>query len=449
VLARMHRQGASAHSRGMGTAKFTIGHLSDTHLGYEAYPALSASGNNQRGEDIVRSFKNVVDDIRAYDPPLVIHAGDVTEKPKVDIRYMLVAQHYFSKLAEIRPDGSRRQVVIVAGNHEQPRSRKEACWLELLRTIPGVHVVADGYQVLRFNSTVADCPREIEGVSVHGLPHDSLKEVDFSVVVPDPEASANVLVSHGVAMGSELFTRAIGREYPIDSDMLSRAWDYVALGHFHKRGPVGGYKRRGVDYVWYCGSHERISFRDLRDNGDGKGYLRVTIDGPTLDVKPVDLPVRAMFRLPVVDGTDLSAEEITDRLKANLDAANISGAIVGQIVEGVTRDLWSLLDISSVRQHAKDALHYEISARYATAEKVEGSSATSSLGDLELVLDQQIKAGVSKNLADDVRALAVKLLGSALTSVDSTEAEAPGGEADDEEVATTPTNNEPNAEVAS
>ena len=403
----------------MGTAKFTIGHFSDTHLGYEAYPALSASGNTQRGEDIVRSFKNVVEDIRAFDPPLVIHAGDVTEKPKVDIRYMLVAQAYFSKLAEIRPDGTRRQVIIVAGNHEQPRSRKEACWLELLKTIPGVQVVTDGYRVVRFHENVADCPPELMGASIHCLPHDSLKEVDFSAVVPDPEAAANVLVAHGVAMGSELFTRAIGREYPIDGDMLSRAWDYVALGHFHKRGPVGGYKRRDVGYVWYCGSHERVSFRDLRDNGDGKGYLRVTIAADKLTVTPIDLPTRAMFRLPVVDGTDLSPDEITNQLKANLDAAALPGAIVGQIVEGVTRDLWSLLDIASVRTHAKGALHYEISARYATPEKVEGSEKTSSLGDLEIVLDQQIKAGVTAGLAQDVKALAVKLLGSALATAEA------------------------------
>jgi len=401
----------------MGTANFTIGHFSDTHLGYEAYPGLSASGNNQRGEDMVRAMRNVAEDIRAFDPPLVIHAGDVTERPKVDIRYMLVAQQLFTRLAEIRPDGSRRQVVIVAGNHEQPRSRKEVCWLELMSSIPGVTVVANSYQVLRFIGGQNDVPAELDGVAVHCLPHDTLKEIDFTTVVPDPSASANILVAHGVAMGSELFTRAIGREYPIDGDMLARDWDYGALGHFHKRGPVSSGRRQGMDRVWYSGSPEHVSFRDLKDNNAGKGYLRVKLQGPALEVTPVDLPIRSMFRLPVIDATGKSAEQITEQMRANLASANLTGAVVGQIVEGVTRDMWSLIDISSVRKAAKDALHYEVSARYGQAEKIQGEVGQGGgLGDLALILDEQIAVTTPVVIAEDVKRLATKLLGSVMAA---------------------------------
>lgn len=385
-------------------------------MGYEAYPALSASGNNQRGEDMVRALRNVVEDIRSWDPDLVIHAGDVTEKPKVDIRYMLVSQRLFTQLAEIRPDGSRRQVIIVAGNHEQPRSRKEACWLELMGSIPGVKVVTNGFEIVRFSSSTPEVPAALDGVAVHCLPHDTLKEIDWSTVVPDPTASANIISAHGVAMGSELFTRAIGREYPIDGDCLARDWDYGALGHFHKRGPVASGRRSGVDRVWYSGSTEYVSFRDLKDNGDGKGYLRVEVKGPELVVSPINLPIRSMFRLPVIDATGKSAEEITQALRANIAAANLTGAVVGQIVEGVTRDMWSLLDIAAVRQEAKDALHYEISARYQQSEVTATGEVASGLGDLALILDDQINQSVSKGIADDVKNLATKLLGSALAT---------------------------------
>lgn len=384
---------------------------------------------------MVRAFANVADDIIAWDPPLVIHAGDLTEKPKVDIRYMLVAQNYFTRLAGIRPDGSRRQVVIVAGNHEQPRSRKEVCWLELLRTIPGVRVVSDTYRVERYRGGVDGCPKELDGVAVHALAHDSLKEIDQSVVVPDPAASANLLVAHGVAMGSELFTRALGREYAIDADMLGRDWDYVALGHFHKRGPVAGVRHNGTDRVWYSGSSEHVSFRDLKDNGEGKGYLRVEIEGEKLRVSPINLAIRPMFRLPVVKGDTKSAEEITSELKENLARADIEGAVVGQIVEGVSRDMWSLLDLSGVRAAAARALHYEISVK-SVEESRPGQALAGGLGDLGRVLDEQIKAHCDPKIAGSVKDLASALLGSALHSVaDDSAPSSVVGEANEQEMA--------------
>ena len=399
----------------MHTTALTIGHFSDSHLGYEAYPALSASGNNQRGEDMVRAFRAVCDDILAFDPPLVIHAGDVTERPKVDIRYMLVAQRYFTRLAGIRSDGSRRQVVIVAGNHEQPRSRKEACWLELLSSIPGVQVVCDGYQVLRYDDQVDLCPPALLGTVVHTLPHDTLKDIDFTTVVPDPQAATNILVAHGVASGSDLFTRSLGREYAIDGDMLMRDWDYVALGHFHKRGPVTAMRRNGVDRVWYSGSSEHVSFRDLRDDLGGKGYLRVSIDGAALTVTPVDLAVREMFRLPPVDATGRTPDQIVEALQANLASRSIDGAVVGQIVEGVTRDLWSLIDVAAIRDTARDALHYEITARYGQADKLDAGEDGPALGDLALIVEDQVLQSVTPALRDAVRELTVTLLGSALS----------------------------------
>ena len=78
--------------------------------------------------------------------------------------------------------------------------------------------------------------------------------------------------------------------------------------------------------------------------------------------------------------------------------------------------MWSLLDIAAVRQEAKDALHYEISARYQQSEVTATGEVASGLGDLALILDDQINQSVSKGIADDVKNLATKLLGSALAT---------------------------------
>lgn len=331
-----------------------IAHFSDTHLGYEAYPALSVNGNNQRGEDIVRAMTAVVNDIIAWKPDIVIHSGDVLERPKTDIRYMLVAQQLFRKLADVCP------TVVIAGNHELPRSRKEACWLDLLRGIDNLHIATTRYDVIH--------PAGMENVAVHAVPHDVLKDIDQSVIVPR-DGHINILVSHGVATGSELFTRSLGREYAIEIDTLLRDWSYVALGHWHRQGPVHLGATGVAANVWYAGSTENMGFRDLRENSDSRGYLRVTLtDDPEAPcaVSPVSIPTRRMFRLPVVEGAGMEPATLAETLVERLKSGDIAGAVVGQVVTGVSRDLWSLVDVARVREEAQAALHYEITVRYDT-----------------------------------------------------------------------------------
>lgn len=328
-----------------------LAHFSDTHLGYEAYRALTPRGDNQRGFDIVDAFRQTVDGILEWDPDIIIHAGDVTDRPKVDFRYLLFIQQQLERLT-VRKDGSRRPVVVIAGNHDAPRSRKEVCSLELFRNIPGVYIVTQGYAAI-----------DLGEVMVHAVPHDSLKGVDFSEVRP-VAGKINVFTSHGVAEDSELFLRAIGREFPIPGEVLRRDWEYGALGHWHKRGPVsvGGIT---MSRIWYAGSTENISFRDLRDDrGMRRGWLAVTLrQGEDPVVEERDVKIRRMFRLPGIDGTGMGPDEITASLIEAIRKADIAGAVVSQDVTGVSRDIWSLCDITEVRRWAKGALHYQINYR--------------------------------------------------------------------------------------
>src|SRR5690606_23438488 len=137
----------------------------------------------------------------------------------------------FTRMAGTRPDGTRRIVIVIAGNHELPRNRKDACWLDLLRPIPGMRVATTRYEQFTFDPDRDGCDPALAEVVIHALPHDTLKEIDFEVVRPVP-GKVNVLVAHGVAGGSDLFVRSLGREYHIPTDVLCRDWDYVALGHW-------------------------------------------------------------------------------------------------------------------------------------------------------------------------------------------------------------------------
>lgn len=382
----------------MGTPKIELAHLSDTHVGYEAYKALSASGENQRAVDIVRAFVTCVDEIVQADPPLVIHSGDVADRTVIPYRLVRLVQQQFARLAGIRPDGTRRQLVVIAGNHELPRNKKEACFLELIRNVPGIHIITTGYTLVEFTgeglSSGAD--PELADVVVHGLPHDTLKEIDFADVRPI-EGKINILSAHGVAGGSELYVRSLGREFAIPTDVLVRDWEYGALGHWHKQGPVplvGAGGKQGdpsKGRIWYAGSPENMGFGDLRDNGTQRGWLYVTCQvGREPEVTRRNIPIRTMMRLPHVDATGLSPDEITSTLLSRLSAAEIHGAIVAQVVEGVPRDTWGLVDLPKVRAAAASALHYEVAVRYQTSVKQDGESGDrqgTGLGDVDRMLE--------------------------------------------------------------
>jgi exonuclease SbcD len=380
-----------------------VAHFSDTHLGYEAYPVLSAKGNNQRGEDIVRAMNNVVNDIISWGPDLVIHSGDVLEKPKTDIRYMLAAQQMFRKLAEVCP------TIVLAGNHELPRSRKEACWLDLLRGTENLYVITSRYEVIR--------PKGLKDLAVHALPHDVLKEIDQSVVVPN-EGEISILTAHGVATGSELFLRSLGREYAIEADTLLRDWNYAALGHWHKQGPVNLGASGIAKNVWYAGSTENMGFRDLKDNGEQRGYLRVIIDGDKTTVSPVHLPIRPMLRLPMAEVGGLDASNITKVLIERIEASEVEGCVVGQIVSGVSRDLWSLVDVPKIRAAASKALHYEITVKYPTAEHKIGEVDTG-VGAFEKSLKEAVEKVAPEQMRASVLTKASTLLGAGSSVGDS------------------------------
>jgi len=411
-----------------------IAHISDSHIGYEAYKALSASGENQRSVDVAKAFVTAVSDIVAADPPLVIHSGDLADRTIIPIRLILLLRQQVQRLAGLRPDGTRRQVLLLAGNHELPRQRKEACFLHLFEGIPGVHVVTRDYTQVVFPDDGASAGRDpvLADLVVHALPHDALKTVEFDTVVPVP-GKQNVLTAHGVAGGSELYLRSLGREFTIPTEVLARAWEYGALGHWHKQGPVplvatGAARPRANGdgsaadparddrgRVWYAGSTENMGFGDLRENGTRRGWLHVTLSpGGDPTVERRFIPIRTMLRLPVLDGAGLDPEALTAALIERIRSVSTSGAVVGQILENVPRDVWSLVDLAKVRAAAGDALHYEVSLRSMPRRPAEGGTdgprAARGLADVDALLAERAAELLPEHERDGALAMARELL---------------------------------------
>lgn len=299
---------------------------------------------------------------------MVLHSGDLADNPNISYRLVKELRDLARLTASVRPDGTRRQLVIVAGNHDLPGSKQETCYLDLFDDIPGVHVYTGGYDTLDL-SCVDDADPAIRDIIVHAIPHDALAEVDFSTVTPQ-EGRRNILVTHGTAGGTDLYRRCVGREYAIPVEVLERGWHYGALGHWHKRGPVDTGERfakvvPGTEsHVWYAGSTENSGFGDLKDGGESRGYLLVSLDDRGPMVEEVDLPVRKMIRGEMVEATDLTPDEVTAALIQQLSemeaTVGLAGAIVSQRVSGCPRDLWGLVDTARIRRAAAKTLQHDL-----------------------------------------------------------------------------------------
>lgn len=384
----------------------TVAHFSDIHLGYEAYAARSARGFNQRGEDVARAFNRVATDIIAEDPPLVICSGDVAETPNIPVKYMLAAVREFSRIAGIRPDGTRRQLVVIAGNHDQSRHLRDGCFLDLYASIPGCHIVTSGYRVIEFDT------QELSNVVVHALPHDSLRDLKDLNVSP-VEGRVNILVAHGVAESSDLFKRAVGREYIIPADLLLEDWEYVALGHWHKQGPVFplGIPTKNTK-AWYAGSVESIDFGDVKGSRvTERGWLSVEVTkGEFPKVTPRHHPVRHMVTLPPISAATKKPEDISKELLDNIKSNDIADAVVRQRITDVPRDLWALVDTASVTEAAKAALHYRVEPMFVKEDSTTADDQPRGLARVGALLQQKVAQDVPEEDRPAVLQMADTLL---------------------------------------
>ena len=117
-----------------------IAHLADLHLGYRAYHRVNARGGNMREADVADAFRQAVNRIMELRPDLVLVAGDVFHTVRPSNTAIADAFRQFSLLADRLPDVP---IVMIAGNHDSPRSADTGNILNLFREIDGVRVVCD------------------------------------------------------------------------------------------------------------------------------------------------------------------------------------------------------------------------------------------------------------------------------------------------------------------
>ena len=331
-----------------------LAHIADPHLGIRQYHRQTPAGINQREADVAHAFRLAVDGVIAVRPDAVVVAGDLFHSVRPTNAAIVFAFRQFQRLREALPDAP---IVLIAGNHDTPRSTETGSILRLFEEL-GVDVATDEARRLVYPAL---------DLSVLAVPHQALMDGTRPSLRPEGAERHRVLVLHGEVEGVFPFDRS-GAEYGGAllglQEMAPDEWSYVALGHYHVQHKV-------TDRVWYAGSLEYVSpnvWGELVDEANhrlsGKGWLLADLDSGAVERHPVPL-ARAILDLEPIEGAGLAAAAINALIAERVRAlpGGVEDRIVRLRVWNVPRHVARELDHAGIRALKSAALHFHLDLR--------------------------------------------------------------------------------------
>ena len=96
-----------------------LAHIADPHLGIRQYHRQTPTGINQREADVANAFRAAIDAVIACRPDAVLVAGDLFHAVRPTNAAIVFAFRQFQRLREGLPGVP---VILIAGNHDTPRS---------------------------------------------------------------------------------------------------------------------------------------------------------------------------------------------------------------------------------------------------------------------------------------------------------------------------------------
>jgi DNA repair protein SbcD/Mre11 len=345
-----------------------LAHLADLHLGYRQFDRQNSRGANQREADVAEAFRRAVDDLLEQRPDLILFAGDIFHSVRPTNPAILFLFQQLQRLRVALPD---TPVVLVAGDHDTPRTSETGSILKLYEAV-GAEVVIDAPRRLVFPKL--DC-------AVLAVPHQALVSPERPSLRPERGGPTfNVLVTHGQypALGEARGTMDYGGAPLSLEDLAPAMWDYIALGHYHVAQELEA-------NVWYSGSLEYLPpnpWGQLQDQAErglkGKCYLQVTL--PKLRVAPRYITsVRQHLELEPIQGAGLTAKQLDAKIAAAVAQAKpaIDGNVVRLLVWDVARATAHDLDHPAIRGYKARALHFQLDLRRPQSHYQTGTGAPS------------------------------------------------------------------------
>ncbi len=342
-----------------------VAHLADPHLGARQYHRQTPAGINQREADVARAFRLAVDGVISSAPDLVVIAGDLFHSVRPTNAAIVFAFRQLQRLREALP---RAPIVLVAGNHDTPRSVETGSILKLFEEL-GVDVAADEARRLVYPDL---------DLAVLAVPHQALVGPRPALRPEGPERR-RLLVLHGEVEGVFPFDRSAieyGGALVGLNEMAPSEWSYIALGHYHVRHQV-------APRAWYAGALEYVSqnvwgelAEDARHGHQGKGWLLADLDTGEVAAQPV-APARAILDLEPILATGLGAEALDGLIAERLAAVpgGIADKIVRLRVYDVPRHVGRELDHAAIRASKAEALHFHLDLRRPEIQRTVGLGA--------------------------------------------------------------------------
>jgi len=348
-----------------------LAHLADLHLGFRQFDRQTPKGINQREADIAEAFRRAVDDLLEQKPDLIVIAGDLFHSVRPTNAAIMFC---FRQLHRLRAGLPETPIVVIAGEHDTPRSTETGAILRLYEAL-GVEIAVE--EARRIVLPKLDC-------AVLAVPQQALAQADRPALRPDAGGpTLNVLVTHGVygGLGEERGTMEYGGAELSREILAPEKWDYIALGHYHTAQSV-------ATNAWYSGSLEYLPpnpWGQLQDEAAqqtatkgkkqriGKGYLLVELPGARVTFRPI-APVRRHIDLPFIQGAGLNAKELDEQIAQRVSAAKIDDQIVRLLVWDVERATARDLDHAAIRAYKARALNFQLDLRRPEAQRTTGTS---------------------------------------------------------------------------
>ena len=326
-----------------------IVHFADIHLGYRQYQRQTPTGMNQREADIGKAFRKLISETIEAAPDVVLVAGDVFHNVRPTNPAILHAYKQFSLLREMLPDA---EIVMVAGNHDTPRTSETGCLLGLFESLD-VHVVMDEPRRLSLRNGE---------LSILAVPYGMHPRPKLD---PDPGARYNVLLIHDVFQGLYAWRGPAESAGDLTLEELNpEEWDYIALGHYHVYHKV-------APNAYYSGSIEYSSSNiwgeieeESRNPKPGKGFIELDLETGSHEFRQIE-SARRVIDLPELTAEGLTAEQLGDAIRAVVAACEggIDDKIVRLVVRDVPRHVLRDLDHRMIRDFKRRAMHFLLDAR--------------------------------------------------------------------------------------
>lgn len=353
-----------------------LAHLADIHLGFRQYHRLNPQGINQREADVASAFRAAVDAVIAARPDAVLIAGDLFHQVRPTNAAIVFAFQQFQRLRAALPDSP---IIVIAGNHDTPRSSETGSILRLYEEL-GVDVALE--EASRFEYPALD-------LSVLAVPYHAMRATERPVLRPQGKARHQVLLLHGEVEGvypPEISGATWGGVVVRPEEMHPAEWSYVALGHYHVQHQVD-------QRIWYAGALDHVTSnpwgerRDEERRGATKGWLLVDLDSRIVTRQPVAL-ARGVFDLPPLYGDGASAADLDRLIRERLQEipGGWTDQLVRQVAFNVPRQVARELDHAAIRAIKAETLHYHLDLRRPETETAIGVGPTGRRQPLNEVL---------------------------------------------------------------